>query len=476
MIEVSRPAQPIEVFFSYAHEDEELRCRLDKHLSALERKGFIAGWHDRKIGPGQEWAGQIDEHINSAGIILLLVSADFLASDYCYGIEMSRALERHHAGAARVIPIILRPVDWSIAPFSKLQMLPSDAKPVINWDNPDNAFADIARGIRETVTDIIERHTASAPLKSITQEGVSVFSAPADVNSLRRTSRPKHGELLPYLCDRSSQETALDGALQHHRQNMPRRPFLCFVHGDERECHDMFERRLKEILLPDLLGFKGARRSLEYYLLFRPPSSLNHADLPKVLRRSIAARIVDNRDASIDDIVQVLAQHKSAAIVSLHLNYDDWIKTGPNLINAYLKFWQDFPDMPSGRIFICIFFTYKAIDDLGLVKGLWHRAGNNSVRDYFKQLASVTHDRIHCVVLPELCAISLGEAEDWVRDVKNFRGLCDVHGPHFCNLHKGMERLREIYARSKPSTLKGGLPMQFLADELSKLLSDYSCR
>jgi len=102
-------------------------------------------------GTGSEWAGQIDEHLNSARIILLLVSADFLASDYCYDIEMKRAMERHEAGEARVIPIILRTCDWTSAPFAKLQALPTDAKPVDSWPSADAAFTDIARAIRRVV-------------------------------------------------------------------------------------------------------------------------------------------------------------------------------------------------------------------------------------------------------------------------------------------------------------------------------------
>ena len=104
--------RPIEVFFSYSHEDEELRDQLEKHLAILKRQGVITGWHDRKIGAGTEWKDQIDEHLESAQVILLLVSADFLASDYCYDRELKRAMERHEAGEAREIPVILRSVDW----------------------------------------------------------------------------------------------------------------------------------------------------------------------------------------------------------------------------------------------------------------------------------------------------------------------------------------------------------------------------
>ena len=145
---------PIEVFFSYAHQDEQLRDELAKHLSILQRQGIITAWYDREISAGTEWAGQINEHLNIAQIILLLISADFLASDYCYDIELTRAMERHVAQEARVIPVILREVDWKNAPFGKLQALPKNALPVNNWANRDRAFADIARGICKAVEEL----------------------------------------------------------------------------------------------------------------------------------------------------------------------------------------------------------------------------------------------------------------------------------------------------------------------------------
>jgi hypothetical protein len=109
---VSEPKKALEVFFSYSHKDQDLRDQLETHLSLLKNQGFISSWHDRKIIAGTEWAREIDAHLNTAQIIMLLISADFLASTYCYDIEVKRAMERHNAGEARVIPIILRHCDW----------------------------------------------------------------------------------------------------------------------------------------------------------------------------------------------------------------------------------------------------------------------------------------------------------------------------------------------------------------------------
>lgn len=146
----------IEVFFSYASADEALRDKLATHLTTLQRQGIIRQWHDRQIGAGKERQEEIDRHLNEAHIILLLVSADFIASDTHFDKEVKRAMERHAAGAARVIPIVLRPVDLDGVPFSKLQMLPSDRKPVTTWANQDEAFLDIAKGIRSAIREITQ--------------------------------------------------------------------------------------------------------------------------------------------------------------------------------------------------------------------------------------------------------------------------------------------------------------------------------
>jgi tetratricopeptide (TPR) repeat protein len=120
----------------------------------LQREGIIKPWHDRQITGGREWAGEIDKNLEAADIILLLVSPDFLASDYCNDIEMCRALERHAEGKARVIPIILRPADWQTASFGKLQCLPKRAQAVTEWRSKDKAFLDIARGIRRAANEL----------------------------------------------------------------------------------------------------------------------------------------------------------------------------------------------------------------------------------------------------------------------------------------------------------------------------------
>ena len=147
--------EAIRVAFSYSHKDEELRDQLETHLKLLQRHHLISTWHDRKIFGGEKWEGVIDDNFRRADLILLLVSADFVGSDYCYQTEMGLALQREAKGEARVVPVILRSCDdWKGAPFGRLQSLPKDGKPVTSWPNRDEAWTDVAAGIRKVAEEL----------------------------------------------------------------------------------------------------------------------------------------------------------------------------------------------------------------------------------------------------------------------------------------------------------------------------------
>ena len=159
---------PISLFYSYAHEDESLRDELAGHLKILERRGLINAWHDRQIVPGQAWGQAIDQHLLTADLVLLLVSKDFIGSDYIWGVELAQAMQRQQAQQCEVVPIIVRAVDIDPAdaedlPFLKLQALPPDLLPVTSWTNRDEAWTQVAKGLRAIVGLIRARRPAPQP-------------------------------------------------------------------------------------------------------------------------------------------------------------------------------------------------------------------------------------------------------------------------------------------------------------------------
>lgn len=180
------------VFFAYSHRDEELRNELEIHLAMLKREKIIGTWHDRRIGAGKEIHGEIDKFLEEADIILLLVSPYFLASDYCYDIEMDRAMKRHTAGSARVIPVILHPCDWQKAPFGKLNAVPKDGRPISKFPNQHDASLEVVQTIRGVAEEMNAKKGAPPQMPEFTQQ-----ESHPDIKGSRgpNTSHPRSSNL-----------------------------------------------------------------------------------------------------------------------------------------------------------------------------------------------------------------------------------------------------------------------------------------
>lgn len=176
------------IFFSYSHDDETHRDQLEKHLSALKHEGLIESWHDRRLLVGAWVDKEIDEHLEEADMVLLLVSASFLASNYCYGIEMSRALQRHTEGKCQVIPVIVRACEWSKTIIGKLLAVPRDGKPITLWGDYDEAMTDVAREIRRRVEASTQSRRAVSAVPPPQAFQAVQAAAPAKQPGLPRSS------------------------------------------------------------------------------------------------------------------------------------------------------------------------------------------------------------------------------------------------------------------------------------------------
>jgi hypothetical protein len=167
------------LFFSYTHKDEALRDELEVHLAMLKRERLIEAWHDRRILAGDLLDTTISEKLDSADIILLLCSPEFLNSKYCYDVEMQRAMERHERGECRVIAVILRPCEWQRTPFAKLIVTPTDGRPVSKWPDHDDAFQDVVKQIRAALPNV----PASTPTVAVpTPHASRVVALPRSSN------------------------------------------------------------------------------------------------------------------------------------------------------------------------------------------------------------------------------------------------------------------------------------------------------
>ncbi len=165
MFSDASPARSVQIFSSYAQKDSKLLEELKKHLSLLIRLRLIKGWYHQNISPESNWQSSIDAYLHTSDIILLLISPDFIASDYCYSVEMQQALARSEAGKASVIPILLRPTFWQDLPFARLQSLPRSSregvKAVTLRRNRDLAFVEIVADLKKIIDDFITRRAPS---------------------------------------------------------------------------------------------------------------------------------------------------------------------------------------------------------------------------------------------------------------------------------------------------------------------------
>jgi hypothetical protein len=146
--------KPLRVFYSYSHKDERMLERLRNHMAMLRRQGLITEWYDRGIDAGGQWRNEIERELEAADVILLLVSANFLASDFCYEKEMTRAVDRARRGDALVIGVMLRPVrGWEDTPFAAFQVVPRDARPISRWSDADEGYCDAVEKIRAALSE-----------------------------------------------------------------------------------------------------------------------------------------------------------------------------------------------------------------------------------------------------------------------------------------------------------------------------------
>jgi hypothetical protein len=165
---------PIKIYYCYAREDEALRARLAQHLEPLKREGLIVTWHACEISPGKDLIQEIYFHLDTSDILLALITPAFMSSTYCQDIEIRRAFERHSLGEMRVIPIILRPVDWQHTLLGKLQALPKDGKPIIKWKPVDDGWQSVATDVRKVVVELREKQLVFSPDLSLPYEQIGM--------------------------------------------------------------------------------------------------------------------------------------------------------------------------------------------------------------------------------------------------------------------------------------------------------------
>ncbi len=263
---------PLQIFIAYARKDASFLDELRTHFTPLERSGKVKIWYDGKIEPGAVWEQSIKENLHSADIILMLVSADAIASDYFYDKEMSDALSRHAEGTARVVPLILRPCAWQTTPISRLQALPKDGRPVTSWNDRDEAWNDAMMALWNMVeyiavsktpkAVIIEEKNLEKPLKHAVEKTVLRETKPEKVNvrpkELTRKSIPKtvnNSESISSIKKKEAEAIITEHQNPTHKSTFssyfidPFAELMVYIKGGTFKMHDRHDVTIKDFHL-----------------------------------------------------------------------------------------------------------------------------------------------------------------------------------------------------------------------------------
>lgn len=432
---------PIGVFISYCQHDEPSLRELVKHLANLEREKLVDLWHDRELTAGEEWSEEINERLNSCGIVLLLVSHHFLSSKFCFDIELPHAMKRQDAGEVVIIPILLSACEWQPTPFSKFQLLPNNRIPVSGWSNANDAFASVAQSIRQAVEKLCAK-------PEVTTDGAAV----------RALGRSRLRPLLPYLCDRSEQEGELAAHLRRHQQQQNTRPLLCVIHGDEFECHGEFLERLRYKSLPKFLDLEAKQMSVKEYPLSRPPRRAG----PQAFWAVLGDALLQDGSATEEEIWQFISRHQEPMMLSLHLLTEDFEESGETLVSDFAGFCNAWPDLPPGRsVLFCVCLKYQRFGNAGFFdfKKKRLRQLNERLRGQVGQMSFSGYPNLSGFVLPELQAIKRSDVESWSRS-EQVR--------EFCRLHE--REIRSWFEHEELCNDEGRIPMELLAEKLKPLI------
>jgi len=326
----------LKVFISYSHRDKDLLAELNSHLANLRNLALIEQWTDNEIQAGTEWEADIWSHFNSAHILILLISADFLSSYYCYRKEFEEAEQRHHRKAVRLLPVIVRACDWKDGRLDRLQCLCAEKAVALYGDKPtdrDPAWTMVVTEVRKVVTQMA--------------------SAPKPRPAANAESEDSEGDFVPLLCNRQPQEQLL---FERFIGATPGAPQFYFLPGQENAVHTSFVTRVRYDTVPKLLGeeFESLRhltQSISAEWTQKPPSG---KELPY-----LTAKLAWQIDAKLKPDAVLIKKHAKMAggiIVIQHRLYAKyWNEKTPALLREYVAFWSKAANEEERPLFLIFF-------------------------------------------------------------------------------------------------------------------------
>jgi len=435
------------IFISYSHKDEKWLDRLKTHLISHVDQDLIDLWDDSRIEYGQKWRDEIDKALDAAIIAIVLVSADFLASSFINKVELPRLLDKKKG--IPIVPILVKPCSLRGTQLNQFQMIEDNI-----------AMIDMSEGQREDVWKQTTVTVMNAVLRS--KARFHIVPSNARVHSLRDRGiqQSEAPEKLPYQCDRRPQLRWLNDAFQVHIRKRPSRPFLCLVHGHERECHDAFSEQILSSL-PNLLKIDRSATKIRHVKLTWASSNETQLDvLNQLFCEELAFSFFKDRKRPIEEVRQAFINNQPV-FVQTNLYAEKWQPYYPALIKAWFNFWDTFPAMiPGIQAFV---FMHIQFNTFQLLKRL-------KINNFVKDIDFGQYQMFCGTVLPQLRAVKRSEVEEWLRqDLQHMftEGLLST-----CHIEELMKEIRALYRRWRLRSMRSSMPMDSLATELKTILTN----
>ena len=429
-------AKPLSAFCSYSQKDEKFRDKVSSGLSGLvARRAITNPWYDRNITAGTVWEPELLRNLQQADLVFLLISSNFIASDYCMK-ELALALDRHQAGKARIIPIILKAADWKFGVLSTLQALPISGEPLVRgYYFDDERMTQVSGGILKAIDEICANGS-----------GPSAKSSSAlDASQM----------VLAYLCNRVEQEEQLRDAWKEHFDSLDRRrrPFLCLVHGSPQEDHAGYLQRLTRYSLPQALGLESGSEIRTYARMKWPDYLPDQVPNTSLMLSSLATEL--NCPSTLAAVPPKLYQYGLASVVYCELSSASPSYGNRAALKSFFDFWAEWPHLPPRqKLVVVLSVQYRA----GFPQR-FPKVEQDIVTDAKKD------GSMSAVLLDELPPVSIDHVRKWIlRPEVDDR--CDVAG----NAAAWEAEIEDAFRD------RDRIPMEQLVGTLNRMLTEFQRR
>jgi hypothetical protein len=411
---------PLQAFCSYAHEDRKFLLKFRKQSRPLDRvvPQYVRVWDDREISPGMDWSAAIHENARNAQLFVLLVSDDFLNSDYCLGVEYQLAIEKYERREAAVVPVVVRDCFWELLPqLQRFQVLPENGEPA---GRKDKSWKQVVLGLKQSIDRLREG-------TFFRQEESGL--AGADIP-----------ELLPYACGRDAHEEPFAEALKKAPRH---RPFVCLLTGTDNQAH----RQLIDRLIAKSTAVLEIAAGNAVYAP-EPGLSWNQVAKPEDIAAELAATLSNPRptDSTVEELSRAVSQHPGLTVIRSTWTSIQWRLNTGRLLSAFLNLWTKWPDLGAGQHLI-VFLAVKYL------KPPDQPANTSMAGEITRIRESPTLFRL------DLSSIAATEAAKSLRADPEMKANYDVE--------RIAGELEELPPKGEP------LPMEELASQVGRLLVKY---